>query len=72
LIRRSTRWNLGTIAGSVAQGTVRAAAHPDPLGLTHGYVTMLPSFAIPEIVLGVAMFMVVSFVLQFIPLGTWA
>jgi len=33
---------------------------------------MLPSFAIPEIVLGVAMFMVVSFVLQFIPLGTWA
>jgi hypothetical protein len=26
----------------------------------------------PEIVLGVAMFMVVSFVLKFIPLGTWA
>jgi spermidine/putrescine transport system permease protein len=33
---------------------------------------MLPSFVMPEIVLGVAMFMVVSFVLKFIPLGTWA
>jgi spermidine/putrescine transport system permease protein len=33
---------------------------------------MLPSFVMPEILLGVAMFMVVSFVLKFIPLGTWA
>jgi ABC-type spermidine/putrescine transport system permease subunit II len=33
---------------------------------------MLPSFVMPEIVPGVAMFMVVSFVLKFIPLGTWA
>lgn len=32
---------------------------------------MLPSFVMLEIVLGVAMFMVVSFVLKFIPLGTW-
>jgi hypothetical protein len=40
--------------------------------LAHGYVTMLPSFVLPEIVPGVAMFMVVSLVLKFIPLGTWA
>jgi hypothetical protein len=33
---------------------------------------MLPSFVMPEIVLDVAMFIVVSFVLKFIPLGTWA
>ena len=33
---------------------------------------MLPSFVMPEIVLGVAMFMVVTCVLKFIPLGTWA
>lgn len=34
--------------------------------------TMLLSFVMPEIVLGVAMFMVIAFVLTFIPLGTWA
>jgi hypothetical protein len=31
---------------------------------------MLPSFVLPEIVLDVAMFMVVTCVLKFIPLGT--
>ncbi|MCI0633189.1 MAG: ABC transporter permease [Actinobacteria bacterium] len=34
--------------------------------------TMLLSFVMPEIVLGVAMFMVIAFVLRFIPLGTLA
>jgi spermidine/putrescine transport system permease protein len=35
-------------------------------------LTMLLSFVMPEIVLGVAMFLVVAFVLKFIPLGTTA
>jgi spermidine/putrescine transport system permease protein len=34
--------------------------------------TMLLSFVMPEIVLGVSMFMVIAFVLKFIPLGTYA
>jgi hypothetical protein len=32
---------------------------------------MVPSFVMPENVLGVAMFVLVAFVLKFVPLGTW-
>src|SRR5918994_4245827 len=73
-IFQSVRLSIATMLIAVPLGVAFALGldrwHGRGSGVAN--LTMLLSFVMPEIVLGVAMFMVVAFVLKFIPLGTWA
>lgn len=73
-IFQSIRLSVGTMLISVPLGVAFALGLDRWHGRGSGIAnfTMLLSFVMPEIVLGVAMFMVVTFVLEFIPLGSWA
>lgn len=73
-IFQSVRLSIATMLIAVPLGVAFALGldrwHGRGSGVAN--LTMLLSFVMPEIVLGVAMFLVVAFVLKFIPLGTWA
>lgn len=73
-IFQSIRLSVGTMLIAVPLGVAFALGLDRWHGRGSGIAnfTMLLSFVMPEIVLGVAMFMVVTFVLEFIPLGSWA
>jgi spermidine/putrescine transport system permease protein len=72
-IFQSVRLSIATMLIAVPLGVAFALGldrwHGRGSGVAN--LTMLLSFVMPEIVLGVAMFLVVAFVLKFIPLGTW-
>jgi spermidine/putrescine transport system permease protein len=73
-ILQSVRLSLATVLIAVPLGVAFALGLDRWHGRGSGIANlgMLVSFVMPEIVLGVAMFMVIAFVLKFIALGTWA
>jgi spermidine/putrescine transport system permease protein len=73
-IFQSVRLSIGTMLIAVPLGVAFALGLDRWHGRGSGVANfaMLLSFVMPEIVLGVSMFMVIAFVLKFIPLGTYA
>lgn len=73
-ILQSVRLSIATMLIAVPVGVAFALGLDRWHGRGSGVANfaMLLSFVMPEIVLGVAMFMVIAFVLTFIPLGSWA
>lgn len=73
-ILQSLRLSIATMLIAVPVGVAFALGLDRWHGRGSGVANfaMLLSFVMPEIVLGVAMFMVIAFVLKFIPLGSWA
>lgn len=73
-ILQSLRLSIATMLVAVPIGVAFALGLDRWRGRGSGAanLTMLLSFVMPEIVLGVAMFLVVAYVLTFVALGTWA